>query len=138
MNADPSFARAGGLDDAPDPVANSRLSRRRVQTSAGRSGDGVWLVTSLAACAGSVTASGGGTGGVGVTDPNDPLAAGPSGLHRLSRLAYDNRLADLLGDTSRPGHGALPEDVARSWGAYRRCWPDRRAKRLRCHPGGIS
>ena len=75
----------------------------------------VALAASSAACTGSVTTPGqaGGSGGTGSTGPgpNDSLAVGPNGLHRLSRIEYDNTLADLLGDTSRPGQGALPEDV---------------------------
>jgi hypothetical protein len=39
------------------------------------------------------------------------LSFGPTGLHRLSRIEYDNTLGDLLGDTSRPGFAALPEDT---------------------------
>jgi hypothetical protein len=36
---------------------------------------------------------------------------GPTGLHRLSRIEYDNTMADLLGDTTRSGFASLPEDV---------------------------
>jgi hypothetical protein len=55
-----------------------------------------------AACTGTI---GGGEPGGGAT------AYGPTGLHRLSRLEYDNAMSDLLGDTSRSGYAALPEDV---------------------------
>jgi hypothetical protein len=43
---------------------------------------------------------------------NGPLSIGPTGLHRLSRIEYDNTLRDLLGDTTRPGFAQLPEDVS--------------------------
>ena len=36
---------------------------------------------------------------------------GPTGLHRLSRIEYDNTLADLLGDNHASGFASLPEDV---------------------------
>ena len=39
------------------------------------------------------------------------VAYGPTGLHRLSRIEYDNTLADLLGDNTRSGFASLPEDV---------------------------
>jgi hypothetical protein len=54
-----------------------------------------------------------------VEPPNQPgggstsgaLSFGPTGLHRLSRIEYDNTLGDLLADTSRQGFAALPEDT---------------------------
>lgn len=49
--------------------------------------------------------TGGGGPGVGA------LTLGPTGLHRLSRIEYDNTLADLMGDSSRPGFAVLPEDT---------------------------
>jgi len=64
------------------------------------------LVAALAACNGKIGANGGsGQVSVGAT------VYGPTGLHRLSRIEYDNTLADLLGDNSRSGFAALPEDV---------------------------
>ena len=52
------------------------------------------LVAALAACNGKIGANGGsGQVSVGAT------VYGPTGLHRLSRIEYDNTLADLLGDT---------------------------------------
>jgi hypothetical protein len=52
----------------------------------------------------------GGGGGPG-TSPPDPLAYGATGLHRLSRIEYDNTVRDLLGDNTRAGFTMLPEDV---------------------------
>ena len=64
------------------------------------------LVAALAACNGKIGANGGaGQVSVGAT------VYGPTGLHRLSRIEYDNTLADLLGDNSRAGFASLPEDV---------------------------
>ncbi|MDB4983797.1 MAG: Cellulose-binding domain protein [Myxococcales bacterium] len=61
------------------------------------------------------TGNGGSSGAAGATGVamNVPagLAVGASGLHRLSRIEYDNSLRDLLGDTTRPGFAKLPEDV---------------------------
>ncbi|MES1205847.1 MAG: DUF1592 domain-containing protein [Pseudomonadota bacterium] len=70
----------------------------------------------LAACTGKVdpagsVGGGGGAGGPGSPPSAQPITVGPSGLHRLSRTEYDNTLADILGDTTRAGYGALPEDV---------------------------
>lgn len=88
---------------------SSRGGRRLVRGLA----VGAWLV--IASCRGNVTApgqgGGDGTGASGGGGANLPLTVGPTGLHRLSRIEYDNTLADLLGDTTRPGYGALPEDV---------------------------
>jgi hypothetical protein len=70
--------------------------------------------------AGGASATGAGTGGAGGTStgqagaaaaPNE-LTVGATGIHRLSRIEYDNTLRDLLGDTTRPGFAKLPEDVA--------------------------
>ena len=73
------------------------------------------FVTGLcfAACTGKVTDPHAGSGGVAPGDPSatGALTVGPTGLHRLSRIEYDNTLADLLGDTTRAGFAALPEDV---------------------------
>jgi hypothetical protein len=38
------------------------------------------------------------------------LSAGRGGVRRLTRFEYDNTVADLLGDTTRSGQAALPED----------------------------
>src|SRR5688572_20783837 len=63
----------------------------------------------FAACTGKIGKHDTSPGGV---DPNGgALAVGPTGLHRLSRIEYDNTLADLLGDTTRSGYASLPEDV---------------------------
>src|SRR5262245_53816346 len=62
----------------------------------------------IAACNGAIGNNG---GGGSTTLPPGAVAYGPTGLHRLSRIEYDNTLADLLGDTTRPGFAALPEDV---------------------------
>ena len=62
----------------------------------------------LAACNGNIGNNGGGTGGAAT---GGAVAYGPTGLHRLSRIEYDNTLADLLGDNTRPGFASLPEDV---------------------------
>jgi hypothetical protein len=51
------------------------------------------------------------TGQAGAAAARD-LTVGATGLHRLSRIEYDNTLRDLLGDTTRPGFAKLPEDVA--------------------------
>jgi hypothetical protein len=68
--------------------------------------------------AGNGTTSGGagtsgGTAGAPPVATNVPagLSVGATGLHRLSRIEYDNSLRDLLGDTTRPGFAKLPEDV---------------------------
>ena len=63
----------------------------------------------LAACNGNIGNNGGGSGSGGTT--GGAVAYGPTGLHRLSRIEYDNTLADLLGDNTRPGFASLPEDV---------------------------
>ena len=74
----------------------------------GRVGTSVLLTTALlAACNGSIGNNGGSGGSSGV----GAVAYGPTGLHRLSRIEYDNTLADLLGDNTRPGFASLPEDV---------------------------
>jgi len=67
------------------------------------------IATAVAACNGKISNNGGG-GGIGGTTVG-AVAYGPTGLHRLSRIEYDNTLADLLGDNTRPGFAALPEDV---------------------------
>ena len=68
----------------------------------GARGTTVLLATALiAACNGDI-GSNGGSGGSG-GPPVGALAYGPTGLHRLSRIEYDNTLADLLGDSSRAG-----------------------------------
>jgi hypothetical protein len=64
------------------------------------------LAAAIAACNGKISNNGGGGGTTG-----GAVAYGPTGLHRLSRIEYDNTLADLLGDNTRPGFAALPEDV---------------------------
>jgi len=75
----------------------------------GRVGTSVLLAaTLLAACNGSIGNNGGGSGG---SSGGGAVAYGPTGLHRLSRIEYDNTLADLLGDNTRPGFASLPEDV---------------------------
>ncbi len=56
-----------------------------------------------------------GHGRGGTVDPGrlaDYLGVGASGLHRLTRVEYDNTLRDLLGDTTRSGFANLPEDTA--------------------------
>lgn len=44
-------------------------------------------------------------------EPIDFDAVGRVGLRRLTRHEYDNTLRDLLGDATRPGSQALPEDA---------------------------
>jgi hypothetical protein len=78
-------------------------------TGAG-SGSGASTGTGTGSGAGGASATGAGTG-VGGAGVVGGLAVGPTGLHRLSRLEYDNTLRDLLGDTTRPGFAKLPEDV---------------------------
>ena len=74
-----------------------------------RGGTSVLLMAAaIAACNGKISNNGGGGGG-GTT--GGAVVYGPTGLHRLSRIEYDNTLADLLGDNTRPGFAALPEDV---------------------------
>jgi len=69
----------------------------------------VLATAACAACTGKIGTHDPGAGGI---DPNGgALAVGPTGLHRLSRIEYDNTLADLLGDTTRSGYASLPEDV---------------------------
>jgi hypothetical protein len=79
------------------------------------------------ACRGQITGAGGGaatgagsgaagaggtaTGAAGAAVAPRELTLGATGLHRLSRIEYDNTLRDLLGDTTRPGFAKLPEDV---------------------------
>jgi hypothetical protein len=76
----------------------------------------------LGACRGQITGSAGATGGPGAGTAGGggtttggagagALTVGATGLHRLSRIEYDNTLRDLLGDTTRPGFAKLPEDV---------------------------
>jgi hypothetical protein len=54
--------------------------------------------------------AGGGPGQTGAAGAS-ALTVGPTGLHRLSRIEYDDTLRDLVGDTTRPGFAKLPEDV---------------------------
>src|SRR6188474_3425462 len=61
----------------------------------------------FAACNGKIGAN----GDAGQVSVGGATTFGPTGLHRLSRIEYDNTLADLLGDTSRSGFASLPEDV---------------------------
>ena len=61
--------------------------------------------------AGGCTGAIGGPGAGSAGTPSGSLTLGPTGMHRLSRIEYDNTLADLLGDASRPGFAALPEDT---------------------------
>ncbi len=67
-------------------------------------------------CTGAVVPPGTTPGGGGQGDdhvvPGSPFTMGASGIHRLSRIEYDNTLRDLLGDGSRSGFAKLPEDVA--------------------------
>src|SRR5258708_37395241 len=60
---------------------------------------------------GGVGAAGNGGGTTGQGGAAGALTSGATGLHRLSRIEYDNTLRDLLGDTTRPGFAKLPEDV---------------------------
>lgn len=73
-----------------------------------------WAVATLGltACIGDI--GGGADDNPGDTKPRDvpPEAelAGVSGLRRLTVDEYDNTLADLLGDTTRPGSALLPKE----------------------------
>ena len=80
------------------------LGACRGQISGG-AGGGAATDTGSAGSGGTVT----GQGGAAVA-PQE-LTLGATGLHRLSRIEYDNTLRDLLGDTTRPGFAKLPEDV---------------------------
>jgi hypothetical protein len=71
----------------------------------------LFAVALVAACDGSIGNHGVGSGGSGGPAVG-ALAYGPTGLHRLSRIEYDNTLADLLGDKTRSGFASLPEDVS--------------------------
>jgi hypothetical protein len=103
MGMDPPFT-------CPE-VAMAEQSRRDLaRGSAVLAAALVGALATAASCTGNVTTPGQGGGG-GAGPSNQPLTVGPTGLHRLSRIEYDNTLADLLGDTTRPGYGALPEDV---------------------------
>ena len=74
----------------------------------GAPGTSVLLATAfLAACTGKIGAN----ADAGQVSVGGATTFGPTGLHRLSRIEYDNTLADLLRDTSRSGFAALPEDV---------------------------
>ena len=74
----------------------------------GAPGTSVLLATAfLAACTGKIGAN----ADAGQVSVGGATTFGPTGLHRLSRIEYDNTLADLLGDTSRSGFASLPEDV---------------------------
>lgn len=66
-------------------------------------------VVTTAACTGKIADSEGSPSGGG--PGTAALTFGPTGLHRLSRVEYDNTLRDLLGDATRSGFAALPEDV---------------------------
>src|SRR5579862_8799504 len=59
---------------------------------------------------GAAPGAGGGAGPTGAAGAT-ALTVGPTGLHRLSRIEYDDTLRDLVGDTTRPGFAKLPEDV---------------------------
>ncbi len=51
------------------------------------------------------------TGPSGPSGPTAPASmAAVSGLHRLSVREYDNVLRDLLGDSTRPSAGVMPDD----------------------------
>ncbi len=70
----------------------------------------------LLSCTGSITSAGdgsgsgpGGGGGPGGGAPSPPNP-GASFLRRLTRFEYDNTVADLLGDTSRPARAFPVED----------------------------
>jgi Protein of unknown function (DUF1592)/Protein of unknown function (DUF1588)/Protein of unknown function (DUF1595)/Protein of unknown function (DUF1585)/Protein of unknown function (DUF1587) len=89
-----------------------------------RSGSRLWPIVFALACGcrgeigGSHSTSGtggapgsSGSGALGVGTGGGALTAGPTGLHRLSRIEYDNTLRDLLADMTRPGFAQLPEDV---------------------------
>jgi hypothetical protein len=82
----------------PVPLKDRILSVSSVMTA------GILL---LGGCTGAI----GGPGSSSSGSPSGSLTLGPTGIHRLSRIEYDNTLADLLGDTSRPGFAALPEDT---------------------------
>jgi len=43
--------------------------------------------------------------------PPDPAVVGPGGLRRLTVHEYDETIADLVGDTTRPARTFLPEDA---------------------------
>jgi len=44
-------------------------------------------------------------------EPPDPDVVGPGGLRRLTIHEYDETIADLVGDTTRPARAFLPEDA---------------------------
>jgi hypothetical protein len=46
----------------------------------------------------------------GTDEPPDPDIVGPGGLRRLSIQEYDETIAALVGDTTRPARAFLPED----------------------------
>src|SRR3954469_9284805 len=79
----------------------------------GRRNGKLWLslLAALGAAGASCVGKIGGSGGDGTPPGTAMVTVGPTGLHRLSRIEYDNTLADLLGDGSRSGFAALPEDV---------------------------
>jgi Protein of unknown function (DUF1592)/Protein of unknown function (DUF1588)/Protein of unknown function (DUF1595)/Protein of unknown function (DUF1585)/Protein of unknown function (DUF1587) len=90
-------------------------------------GAGLVLLT-LTACEGSIEGPRaepgpggvGGSGGVASGGPraDDPNAAGPRPLSRLTRREYDNTVRDLLGDDSRPA-SAFADDHDRAF-SFRR------------------
>src|SRR5438067_13672524 len=94
-----------------------RRERRSSLTQIGRGADDrrgpmrcsylAWSLVMLAGCNGGEV----GTGGEKMSTGGSTLVVGPGGARRLSRVEYDNTLRDLLGDASRPGFAALPEDV---------------------------
>src|SRR5690606_41671582 len=49
-------------------------------------------------------------------EPIDFDAVGRAGLRRLTRHEHDNTLRDLLGDATRPGSHALPQDAPTPFG----------------------
>lgn len=87
------------------------MQQRPRHPTSGRALLTVFLVVGpwAAACTGKIEGAATGPGGGGTT--TGALSFGPTGLHRLSRIEYDNTLADLLGDRTRPGFAVLPEDA---------------------------
>lgn len=76
---------------------------------------GPWLPLALlttAACTGMIGDRDGTEGGGGndIPVPEEAQLASVSGLRRLTANEYDNTLADLLGDDTRPGRALLPKE----------------------------
>jgi hypothetical protein len=94
----------GGCGTTVHPIARGILRCR--DRSARAMAMGALLVCG---CTGTVTPPQQ-AGGAGAAS-GAVVAFGPTGLHRLSRMEYDNTLSDLLGDDTRPGFRALPEDT---------------------------